>query len=568
MRHLAEVDPGPENGHLSAGLLWIEEIAGDTRGTLTMLMAAAGLILLIASANVAGLLLARNSARASELAVRRAIGAGRFRLARQLFAESAALAGVGGLAGIGLAYAAVRALVSIGPRGIPRLEAASLDSSVLLFACAVTLGTALLAGAAPVFAAGAPDLTAALKEGARLSGTGRGRQRMRNLLVAGEVALTFILAFGSGLLVRSLIAAQNANPGYDPRHAMAFSLQLPMARYKTPEAIEGFYSRLLSGLRALPGVTEASAVFCGPGAGDCGDWWYSIPGRHVPARNEVPLTFTNSAELGYFHALRIPILQGREFQESDRTGPPVVIVNQRLARRWWPHEPAVGHQIKFGGPYMDGDLLEIVGVAADVKQFELDSNPMPEIYRPFSQQPGKIARTVILRSAGDPASLVTPAGERVRELDPDLPLLGAATMEKMLDAGLAGRRFTTLLLTLFAALAMLLVAIGIYGLLSYWVTVRQSEIALRLALGARPGMILRWTGLHALRLAALGLAAGIVGGWTGAGLLDSLVFGIPARNAATMMAAAVAVLTIALAAAAIPSWRAARVDAARKLQSA
>jgi putative ABC transport system permease protein len=568
MRHLAEVDPGPENGHLSAGVLWIEDIAGDARGTLVMLIGAAGLILLIACANVAGLLLARNSARASELAVRRAIGAGRFRLARQLFAENVTLAGAGGLAGIGLAYAAVRALVTIGPRGIPRLEAAGLDSSVLLFACAVTLATALIAGAAPVFAAGSANLTAALKEGARLSGTGRERQRMRNLLVAGEVALTFMLAFGSGLLVRSLIAARNANPGYDPRRALSFSLQLPMARYKTPEAADEFFSRLLSGLRALPGATEAAAVFCGPGAGDCGDWWYSVPGRPVPARNEVPLALTNSAEPGYFHMMRIPILEGREFRESDRTGPAAVVVNQRLARQWWPHEPAIGHQIKFGGPYMEGDLLEIVGVVSDVKQFELDTTPMPEMYRPFSQKPGIGARTVILRAAGDPASLIAAAGQRVRELDPDLPLLRAVTMEKMLDAGLAGRRFTALLLTLFAGLAMLLAAIGIYGLLSYWVTVRQSEIALRLALGAQPGMILRWTGLHALRLAALGLAAGIAGGWAGAGLLDKLVFGIAARNAATMIAAATAVLAIALAAAAIPSWRAARVDAARKLQSA
>jgi predicted permease len=566
MRHLAEVDPGPENEHRSSGGFWTESLVHDVRSSLAVLVGAAGLILLIACANVAGLLLARNTARAGELAVRKAIGAGRLRLVRQLFTENAILTGAGGAAGIGLAYAAVRALIALGPRGIPRLESASLDVPVLLFACAATVATAVLAGLAPVITAGRGDLTGALKEGVRLTGGSRRRQVMRNVLVVAEVALTFVLAFGSGLLVRSLIAAQNADPGFDPRHALAFSVQLPSRSYQTPESAAEFFDRLMASARALPGVTAASEVFSGPGDGDNGDWWYSIPGRPVPARNEVPLALTNTADPDYFRVMRIPLVEGREFNDADRSGPPVVIVNQTLARRWWTHEAAIGHQIKYGGPYLDGQVLEIVGVVGDVKQFELDTTPMPEMYRPFSQQSLGV-RTVVLRAAGDPAALLPALGARLRELDPNVPLQNARMLEKALGAGLARRRFNTVLLSLFAALAMLLVAIGIYGLLSYWVAVRESEIALRLALGANPSLILRWTSLHALRLAAVGIAFGLAGGWAGAGVVEKLVFGIPPRSPATMSGAAAAVMAIALAAAAIPSWRAARVDAARRLQS-
>jgi putative ABC transport system permease protein len=567
MQHLGEVDPGPEAEHRSFGQFWSADIAGDLRKTLLVLMGAAALILLIACANVAGLILARNTARAGELAVRKAIGAGRLRLTRQLLAENAILAASGGLAGIGLAYAALRALISLAPAGIPRLSETTLDMPVLLFACAATVGAGLIAGLAPVLSAGNPDLAAALKEGARLSGAGRRRQSVRNALVIAEVALTFVLAFGSGLLLRSLIAAQNADPGYDPRRALSFSLRLPGAAYKDADAASRFYSRLLAGVRGLPGVEAAGAVFCGPGAGDCGDWWYSAAGRPSPARNEVPIALVNTADAGYFRMMRIAILQGREFDESDRTGRGVIVVNQALAHRWWPGESAVGHEIKLGGPYMEGPLLEIVGVVGDVKQFARDTQPMPEIYRPFSQQsPG--AMTIVVRGAGNPESLIGGMRERVRALDPDLPLLRVGTLEASLGAGLARRRFSTFLLTLFAALAMLLAAIGIYGLLSYWVTVRKSEIALRLALGARPSAILHWTGMHALRLAAIGVAFGTAGGWASAGILDKLVFGIPPRNPATMVAAAVAVVGIAVAAAAMPAWRAARVDAARQLHQA
>lgn len=568
MRHLAEVDPGPENEHRSFGRFFAEYATGDVRGTLFVLMGAAALILLIACANVASLLLARNTARASELALRKAVGAGGLRLVRQLLTESVLVAAVGGLAGIALAYGALRTLVALAPRDIPRLAETALDVPVLLFACAITLASGLIAGLAPVITAGKLDLMTVLREGARLSGGGRQRQSLRNVLVVAEVALTFVLAFGSGLLVRSLMAAENSGPGFETRHALSFRLQLPSAAYRSPEAIADFYAGLLADLRALPGVAGASAVHCPPGAGDCGDWFYSIPGRPVPAQNEVPIALFNAADAGYFETLRIPLHQGREFNEGDRAnGPKVAIVNETFARTWWPAESAIGHQIKFGGPYQEGPLLEVIGVAGDAKQMGLDSPPMPEIYQPFSEQRGG-DMAIVIRAAGDAEALMPAVRARVLAHDRNLPLRELATFERAFGAGLARRRFSTLLLAMFAGLAMVLAAIGIYGLLNYWVSVRESEIALRLALGARPSTILRWTGFHALRLAMIGVAFGVLGGWLAARGLEELVFGIPPRNPATMIAAALAVGAIAMAAAALPSWRAARVDAARRLHYA
>jgi putative ABC transport system permease protein len=565
--HLAEAEPGPENGHRSFGEFLIAFNTGGVKGTLLLLMGAATLILLIACANVASLLLARNTSRAGELALRKAIGAGRLRLVRQLLTENAVVVTAGGLAGVVFAYWVLRLLIALVPRGIPRLAETTLNVPVLLFACGITLAAGLLAALAPVVLAGKVDITAVLKEGSRMSGAGGQRQSFRNMLVVAEVALTFVLAFGSGLLLRSLIAAQSSNPGFEPQGMLSFSLQLPPRAYRSPEAIGDFYARLLTDLRAIPGVTAANMVHCPPGAGDCGDWFYSIPGRPDPAQNDVPISLFNTAEPGYFETMRIPLREGREFGDADRaSGPKVAIVNETFARTWWPGESAVGHQIKVGGPYQKGDLLEIVGVAGDVRQFGLDAKPEVEIYQPVAQRPDG-GMNIVIRAAGDPVALMPSIRARVSNLDRSLPLQRLATFEQSLGAKLAGRRFNTLLLTVFAGLAMLLAAVGIYGLLSYWVTSRESEIAIRLALGARRSAIMRWTSFHVLRLAAIGVVLGVAGGWVAAKGLEDLVFGIPARSPVTMLLAGIAVAMIALAAAAIPAARAARVDPARRLHA-
>jgi predicted permease len=413
--------------------------------------------------------------------------------------------------------------------------------------------------------AGRIDLSHALKEGARLAGAGKHRQSMRSVLVVAEVAITLVLAFGSGLLLRSLAAAQATSPGFDTERLLSFTLDLPQQAYRSREAVRSFLTGLVDDLRREPGVADVSMVHCPPTAGDCGDWFYSVAGRPDPPRDQVPAALVNSAAPGYFHMMGIPMRQGREFSDTDRaSGPKVAVINETLARMWWPHESAVGHQIKFGGPYQEGDLLEIIGVAGDVRQFGLDIAPWEEIYLPSVQRADSGA-AIMVRASGDPLKLMPAIRARVAALDRNLPLQRFGTMDAALGEGLSRRRFTTLLLALFAGLAMLLAAVGIYGLLNYWVTSREPEIAVRLALGASPARILRWTSFHALRLAIAGVAIGAVGGWFAARLLSDLAFGIPARNPATMAVAAASVLAIAFVAAAVPSWRAARVDAAHRL---
>lgn len=568
LQRLAAADPGPENGHRSWGEFLAQYATGDIRGTLLVLFGAATLILLIACANIASLLLARSSARTGELAVRQAIGAGRRRLVRQLLAETFTIAAAGGLAGIALAVWTVRLLIAMAPAGLPRLAEIGIDLQVLLFACCLTAGAGLIAGMAPVVLAGRIDLLAALKEGARVAGLGKRRQAARNSLVVAEVALTFMLAFGSGLLLRSLIAAQNSNPGFDARRLLSFSLQLPGRVYNSPQQIAAFYSRLRTGMRAIPGVRAATAVSCPPGAGDCGDWFYSLPDHAAPPPNEVPVALFNTADAGYFGTLHATLREGREFNDTDvASGPKVAVVNESFARRWWPHEPAVGRRIKVGGPYREGDMLEIVGVVADIRQFGLDAEPMAEVYQPFSQERSG-GMTILLRTAGEPSGVAPAVRQRVLALDRNLPLQHLQTIEEAFGEGLARRRFSTLLLSVFAFLAMVLAGIGIYGLLSYWVSSREPEIAVRLALGARPATILRWTGMKALRLTAIGLLIGGAGCVVGARSLRAMVFGTGTGNPAVLAAAAFVVLAIALLAAVAPAWRAARVNVAQRLHRA
>jgi len=565
MRRLAEADPGPENEHHSYGEILAAHATGSARAALVALMGAAGLVLFIACANVASLLLARGTTRAGEFAVRSAIGAGRGRLVRQLLVENILVSAVGGALGVLLAQWTVRLLLSTAPQGIPRLSEASLDVPVLLFAAVLSVATGLLFGMAPIVTSSRVNLNVALKSGARTVGGDAPRQVARSVFVVGEVALTFVLVFGAGLLLRSLVAAQRANPGVDAHEVLSLELALPGSSYTSADAIGLFHTELSAGLRAIPGVIGVTRVGCPPGGGDCGDWFYSIPGRPEPARNEVPITLMNMTDPGYFGIMRIPLRQGRDFSETDRpSGPKVAIVNETFAQTWWPEEPAVGHQIKIGGPYASGPVVEIVGVAADVKQQGLDSRPMPEIYQPFAQR-SSAACAVMIRTTSDPEQVIPQVRRAVAGVDSNLPIQKLGSLEQTLDASLARRRFSTSLLTIFAGLAVMLAMVGIYGLLSYWVSVREHEIGIRFALGARPSAIVRWTSLQAIRLAAIGVAFGALGAWIVARALDDLVFGIPSRSPAAMIVSGLAVLAVAALAAAIPAWRAARVDVVSQL---
>jgi len=567
MQRLAQQDPGPESDHRSHGTLLSDLATKTVRAKLWLLMGAVGLILLIACANVASLVLARSATRSREMAIRTAIGAGRKRLVRQVLTENLMVAVIGGAFGLLIAHWSLRALLLLAPRGVPRLQDISLDLQVLLFTAALTIVTGGLVALVPILAAGKVDLASALNSGGR-SGTSTKRERsFRNVLVVGEIAITLVLAFSSGLLLRSLIVAQNSNPGFVPERLLALELVLPSSSYKGPQ-IRNFYEALAQDLRGLPAVKSVGAVNCPPSVGDCNDWFYSILGEPVPAQGEVPLSVFNVSDPAYFQTMGIPLRQGRAFTESDREGTPLVaIVNETFARTWWPKESAVGHIIKYGGPYMPGQTYEIAGVVGDVSQEGLDAKPMPEVYRPFAQSPWS-AMVVMIRTTGDP-SLLSPGVRRaVASLDRNLPIQSLRPFEQTVAASLNQRRFGTLLLAIFAGLALVLSAVGVYGLLNYWVTAREQEIAIRLALGARRSTILGWAGFEASKLVVAGIVLGMLAGWAASHWLDTLVFGISPRDLKMMITAALVVITIAALAAAMPLFRATKVDAATKLQRA
>jgi predicted permease len=569
MERLALSDPGPEDDHRSYVAYLTQETTGEIRPTLLVLMGAVGLVLLIACANVAGLLLVRSTARAREIAVRVAIGAGRARLARQLLTENLVLAAIGGALGVLLAAWCLRTLVLIGPRDIPRLSEAALDLPVLLFAAAISIVVGLLAGLAPVLNAGKVDLTTALKEGSPTAGIGKRGQAFRSTLVIAEIAVTLILAFASGLLVRSLIVAQNSDPGFDAPHLLALELQLPTSRYKSDESVREYYTQLAQSLRSEPGVEDVGMVMCPPGAGDCGDYWYSILEKPAPARADVPGSLFNIADAAYFRAAHIRLLSGRVFNDSDRPGGALVtVLNETLARQCCV-EPrlAVGQHLKVGGPYAEGPVLEIVGVVADVSQDGLDGEAEPVFYYPFSQKPDS-ARVVMIRTNGDPAQWTNAARRDVSALDRNVPIQSLRPAEYRLGATLDRRRFATLLLGLFGALAMILASVGVYGVLNYWVSARQKEIAIRLAVGAPRSAIFRWAGWHAARLAGLGILLGAIGAWSVSSWLKSLVFGVSASNPSMIVLAGAAVVAIATLAAALPVWRAMHTDPVRNLHEA
>jgi len=557
-----------ENSH-HASLEWLAGFGtADIRPTLLVLMGAAGLVLTIACANVASLWLTRSIGRTREIAVRTALGAGRSRLARQLLTENLVLAAAGGGLGLLLARFGLRVLVFVGPADIHWFSEAGLNLHVLAFTAVITFVTGMLASIAPVFRAGRVDLIAALKEGSAAATSGRSGQFLGSTLVAAEIAVTMVLSFACFLLLRSLVLAQSTDPGFNAEGVLALELQLPASRYGNSDAVRRFYDGLTEALRREPGVQSVGAVNCPPSTGGCARGWYSIAEMPAPAPADVPLTLLTRVTPAYFRTMRIPLLAGRGFTDADREGrPQVVVINEKIARRWWPAAPqlAVGHRMKFGGPYMEGATVEIVGVVADVHQAGLDEAPVAETYAAFAQAASP-SMVVMIRAEGEVARLIPAVRRRLVSFDRDIAVQSLRPFEQWMSATLQRRRFTTMLLTLFGGLSLTLSAVGIYGVLSQWVGVRQKEIAIRLALGAERRAILRWVGWHAMRLVAVGIVLGMAGGWGGAIWLSSLVFGVSAGDPVVMVAAIGTVMAMAGLAMALPMWRASRIEAVGNLR--
>jgi putative ABC transport system permease protein len=561
MERLAKSDPGPEVNHRAYAEFLTEERTGDVKHTLVLLMGSVGLVLILACANIGSLFLVRMTIRVREMAIRSAIGAGRGRLVRQLLTETMLISFLGGTCGVLVAALALRALERFGPRDIPRLAEASLSLPVLIFALALTMMVALVCSIVPVLCSGHVNFSVLLKESTTGSGSSGMGHAVRGGLVVTEIALAVILLFTSGILVRSLWAAETVNPGFEPRHVLALELQLPGSRYKEDASILDFYRRLETALRAVPGVEAVGSANCPPGGGDCGDWWYSVVERPAPGRDDVPVTLINIADSAYFRTMQIPMVVGRAPSDEDRaSGPAVAVINQELARTWWKDaRSAVGQHIKLGGPYMKGPVLEIVGVTTNVPDMGLDSAPLPQIYLPFEQRvsPGMV---VAIQTRGTPESTMATVRRTLASIDSDIPIQSLKPMDDWLGSTLTERRFITALLALFALVAVILAAIGCYGVLNYWVSSRTQEIAIRMAMGARTAEILRRTATQAAKLGALGSAIGLVGSWGAARWLKSLVYGISNRDPIVLLSATVIAFMFLALAAAVPLWRSTRIN--------
>jgi predicted permease len=544
-----------------------EEVTGAVRTPLFIIFGAVGLVLLIACANVANLLLARAAARGREMAVRAALGASRGRIIRQLLTESVLLALAGGTVGLLLALWGVDLLVALAPVGTPRIEEIGLDLRVVGFTCAVALATGVLFGLAPALQASKIDLNTALKESGRTASDGPRRQRLRGLLVAAEFALALMLLVSAGLLVKSYTRIQAVSPGFDPEHVLTMRLVLPDAKYKNLAAQRTFYASLFARLRVLPGVEAVGGNNLLPFGGGGGSRSMLIEGQPVPPGAPHPEEQLRFVTPGYFATLRIPLLRGRDFSAEDTdTAPPVAVVSRALAARYWPGAEAVGKRIAYSGIGQGGTpkWIEIVGVVGDIKYRSLAEAERPVIYvsayQPlftgFTMPPLYVA----VRTQGDAAALAALVRREVASIDPEQPVASLKTMRARLAESVAQRRFQMMLLGLFAALALALASVGIYGVMAYSVAQRTHEIGVRIALGAQRRDVLRLVIGQALMLTLAGVGAGLLGALIATRLLTTLLYGVSANDPATFASVALFLITIALVASYIPARRATKVD--------
>ena len=551
-----------------------DDIVGDYPRRMFTLLGAVGFVLLIACGNVANLLLARGAARSGELAVRAALGAGRTRIVRQLMTESAVLALVSALVGVGLAAWGIRALVAAAPPGVPRLDQTALDPYVLGFTLLVTVLSAIIFGVAPALRAARVDVQTVIKAGGRGAGMGGIRDRLRTGLIAAELAVALVLLVGAGLLVRSALALQNVNPGFVPSGVLSARLALPAAEYPDRESVVPALHRLVDRAAQIPGVTH-SAVSTQVPMGGGGNGNGLLPeGVAFENRN-----FINSrlrmVTPGYFEAMRIPIVSGRPLTSADRRGSlKVMVISEALARAAFPGKDPIGRRIACCEPGPDGktpDFKVVVGLAGDVRSRGLGEAPAPEFYLPIDQVPAEgwdwIQRTVfvVLRTDLDPLTMANPVRDIVRTVAPGVPVFQVRTMEQRLRDSMATARFNTMLLTLLGLVGLVLAAIGVYGVITYFVTRRTQEIGVRMALGASRGHVLALV----LRQAAWPLGLGIVGGVGMSAattrVLTTQLFGVSAYDPVTFISVAVALALVAIVASLIPASRAASVDPTRAL---
>jgi putative ABC transport system permease protein len=535
----------------------LEEEVGRVRQPLLLLLGIVALVLLIACANVANLLMARATARQSEIAIRLALGASRFRIIQQLLAESSILALLGGSAGFLLAMWGVDLLLALAPGNLPRAGEVRLDADVFMFTLIISLATGIIFGLFPALQASKPDLNASLKEGAGKASIGQSRHRALGALVVVEVALATVVLVSTGLLIRSFLLLRQVNTGLNADNVLTVQFTPPSARYNDRERWRenrlSFYNQLIPRIEALPGVEYVGGIDSLPFAGSGRVWRLRKDGEE-PAG--LAATF-QVAMLDYFHAMGIQLKAGRLFNEADRDGaPPVAIINETMARRFWPDESALGKRIVIRN---DTAAREIVGIVSDIKHFGLDRDAEPEMYVPFNQRVIDLI-PVVIRAKGDPAQLAGAIRQEVQAVDPMVAISKIKTVPELRADSLAERRFTLLLLAIFAGLAMTLSVTGIYSVMSYMVTERTREIGVRMALGANQGDVLNFMIRRGMIPALIGVTAGLGLAFATTRVIESLLYSVSATDPLTLVVVALLLTIVALLACYIPARRATKVD--------
>jgi predicted permease len=540
-----------------------DQFSGTSRPALLILMGAVGFVLLIGCVNAANLLLARAVTRQREVAIRLALGASRGRLVRQLLTESVVLALGGGTLGLALAYGATRLLVVLTPPTIARIGESSLDASALVFTLLVAVLTGVIFGLAPALQASRPNLGETLKEGSQAAAGGFERLRLRNLLVVVEIAMAFVLLIGAGLMLKSFARLRAVNPGFDPHNLLTAWIQLSAVRYPDRAKRPAFFKQVLEQAQAIPGVESAAMIDAPPWSGSVASYTFNIEGRPVVPSAERPLAEPHVVSPNFLQTARIPLLKGRSFTETDDARHPgVILINETLARRFFPNEDPLGKRINLVDAPAPPVWLTIVGVVGDVRYDALDAEAGLDIYTCYLQPYPLLASsymTLMLRSVSDPASLVPAVRRVVLSVDKDQPITGVKTMDKYLDASIARQRLVMVILGVFAGLALILAVLGIYGVISYAVGQRTREIGVRMALGAQPGDVLKLILGQGSRLALLGAAIGLALALVFARLMSSLLYGVGSSDPATFGIVLAVLSAAAFAATYLPARAATRL---------
>ena len=533
-----------------------EVLVGGSRTMLFILFGAVGFVLLIACANVANLLLVRAAARQKEIAVRTALGASRLRIIRQMITESLLLAIFGGALGALLAVAGVKVLVSLSEDSIPRTANVKIDATVLAFTLLISLATGLLFGLAPAFRAMKENLVDALKDGMRGGSEATLKNRTRSLLVVFESAIAVMLLIGAGLLIRSFLALTNVDPGFDPNNVLTMRVDLPLQKYNTPEKTSNFFGQLEPRIAGLPGVEAVGFVTNLPLSGQSNDMPFIVEGRPADAANKAFVDFRRVNQ-NYLSAMRIPLRRGRNFTEQEvRQSDRAIIVSQAFVDSVFPNEDALGKRVIIWSGTKD-EPYEIIGIVGDIRHGSLQGEPSATMYVP-TREAGRV--TLVIRTQGDPLSLVGGVRKEVNALDPDQPIAAIRPMTEWVAMSAAGARYRTTLLGLFALLAMILAATGIYGVMSYSVAQRTQEIGVRMALGARQIDVLKLVVKQGMILALIGVVVGLAGALALTRVMSSLLFGVTERDPITFGVVAALLIVVAFIACFIPAHRATKVD--------